>query len=389
MRSFGPVVLGAALLGACDETRPPRAGDYVLTGDEPDAAFFEPREAGPPPADAPGLCGNLVIPLVIERPNLYFIVDASGSMSELMDAPNADGFLPTRYQAARFAIAEVLRIIGHRVSFGAALFPGRDATDEECTPGEEVFPTIAGDPESFALSQEDGPILTALLLTFARHAPSGPTPTAESLRALAPTLLSLPGETYVFLLTDGAPNCNIAARCAADQCGPNIEGTCPLNVNCCDPAAGLLDYRACIDAEPTVSAVRDLAEQGIPTFVVGLPGTAYYADLLSDLAVAGNTARPVAPYYYPVASATELGQTLKELGTSVAIECAIALEEAPPEPALVNVYFHDTVVPLDEQDGWRWVDATHIEIVGPHCDLLKNGDVLRVQVVAGCPTILR
>src|SRR4051794_31416563 len=46
-----------------------------------------------PPADAPGICGRTVVPIVVDRPNLYFIVDASGSMAELMDEAPINGLI--------------------------------------------------------------------------------------------------------------------------------------------------------------------------------------------------------------------------------------------------------------------------------------------------------
>src|SRR5438552_2090688 len=84
------------------------------------------------------------IPVVVDRPNLYFIVDASLSMAGEMNVPNSDNVIPSRYDAARAAIREVLKVVGHRVSFGAALFPATDP-NASCPPGGEIFPTQPGD----------------------------------------------------------------------------------------------------------------------------------------------------------------------------------------------------------------------------------------------------
>jgi hypothetical protein len=72
----------------------------------------------------------------------------------------------------------------------------------------------------------------------------------------------------------------------------------------------------------------------------------------------------------------------------VAISCEVTLATAPPDPALVNVYFDKTVVPFDPIDGWTYVDPTHVGIEGKSCALLQGGDVLDVQVVAGCTSIV-
>ena len=120
-----------------------------------------------------------------------------------------------------------------------------------------------------------------------------------------------------------------------------------------------------------------------------MPGSEFYADLLDRLALAGNTARPVPPRYYPTASSADLGEALREIGVNVAVSCSVALDQAPPDPALVNVYFDTTLIGYDELEGWAWADPTTIELRGAACAELKSGDVLQVQVVSGCPTVIR
>ena len=349
----------------------------------------------PPPPDAGGLCGNQIIPLILDHPNLYFVLDASGSMNDAMDRPNARGILLSKYAAARGAIAEVLRTVGHRVSYGAAIFPGDpDASgDLSCPPGAEVFPTQPGDPVAWAISGNDGPVLTSLLNTLARRAPSGLTPTAASIEALKGTLLGLKGKTYAFLLTDGAPNCDLSRGCTVDGCTINIEAraagfpgcTDDPTLNCCDPKYGAYDYRWCLDGDPTVAAVSELASGGVQTYVIGMPGTAAYQGLLDRLAIAGGTARPTEPQYYPVDGSDDLATTLQQIGLSVTISCDVKLEQVPPDPSSVRVYFDQTMIHLDPQNGWTWASDDTIRMVGSSCDQLKAGDVVQVQVVANCP----
>src|SRR5262245_43139486 len=94
---------------SCAERRPPPAGEYVARGTpgNRDGGFMLPPPG--PPLDDAGLCGRLFIPVVADRPNLYFVVDASGSMDGEMDKPNSDGVIPSRYGAARAAIEDVLK----------------------------------------------------------------------------------------------------------------------------------------------------------------------------------------------------------------------------------------------------------------------------------------
>jgi hypothetical protein len=390
----------AALLAlssvACGTKRAPFAGESstgVGRDGTPDGGLLHLVDPPPPAADAGGLCGNDVVPVVLDRPNFYFVLDASGSMSTAMDTAAANGVRLSRYQSAIDAIDGLLQKVGHRIAYGAALFPALDdpSVQASCPPGDEVFDTKAGDPVRYALSQRRGPVLQDLLNTLERRTPGGMTPTAATLGVLAPRLAALAGKTYAFLLTDGAPNCDAHLPCDATGCTVNIEGGCsgPTGTNCCDPRNLGYDYRWCLDADPTVAAVERLAGLGIETFVIGMPGTDAYGALLDRLAVAGGTARPSEPLYYPVTNTTELADTLQGIGLSVAIGCDVPLSSAPPDPHLVNVYFDQTTVPLDPKDGWTWVDDGTIRLVGDACTELKSGQVMQLQVVSGCPTVTR
>lgn len=350
-----------------------------------DAGFND----GPPSPDAE-LCGNLVIPVIVERPNLYFVIDRSGSMEDGIPGSKLD-----KYQSARLAIRDVLQVIGHRVNYGAAVYPFAGGTIEGCNAGGQVFPTVAGDPGTYAKAGKLGPTLTALLNTLAQLGPWGGTPTSATLTALAPTLKALPGKTFVVLATDGGPNCNANTSCTAGQCIPNIEGLslngvdCTPSFNCCDSTKVPGGQLNCLDASVSELAVLDLAQAGIATYVVGMPGSEAYAAVLDKLALAGGTARPAPPLYYQVADASALSSSLQEIGVQVAISCTVDLDTEPPDPKLVNVYFDTTLVPSSDVDGWKWTGPTQLELVGPACDTLKSGDVIQVQVVAGCPTEVR
>ena len=223
--------------------------------------------------------------------------------------------------------------------------------------------------------------------------PSGGTPTAASLRALAPTILGLDGKkTYVVLMTDGAPNCNMTLRCGVESCIPNIEHLsisgvdCDDRYNCCAPKVGLGD---CVDSDETVAAVAELAAAGVDTFVVGMPGSEAYRTLLGRVAQAGQTARPGELPYFAVSDTNELSQALRNIGAQVAISCDLPLAEVPENPELVNVYFDQRAVPNDPRDGWAYSGEQSIQFRGSACAELGSGDVLNVQVLSGCPTLVR
>jgi hypothetical protein len=350
----------------------------------------EPADAGlvPEAATCAEFCGETFLREVTDPPNLYFVIDRSGSMGGDVGDSNL-----TKYQAARAVLAELLRSIGHRVRYGAAVFPAPQNPDE-CGPGQQVFRATLG-----ALPGCDGeqdPQLSEFMRRLGALAPAGATPTSLTLDALRPMLEDLEGNTVVVLVTDGAPNCNLDAMCDVDECTLNIEGAtlgtraCTPDFNCCDPdlgGPGMGGY--CVDSDGTEAAITALYDAGIPTYVIGMPGAEPYAALLGQLARAGGTAREGSVGYYAVSHTSELREVLYAIGTGVAIRCSIELSEPPLDRALVNVYFDAELVPADDADGWSWGDDTRIVVNGEACQRLRSGGVLDARAVFGCDTVVR
>lgn len=352
--------------------------------------------------DTQSPCGATAVALEFQRPDLYFVLDGSGSTddsiprgSNLVDRQGVSVSLHSRFDALIFAVERVLSEVGHRVNFGATIFPAEDTV---CGPGEEIFPIRAGDVVSYAVGGTYGPVLSDLLFALHHHSPDGGTPVAATLTELLPRLANSQRSPYIFLLTDGAPNCNPEVPCNAEACVPNLEGTtlgssigttisCESPVNCC--SEDLLGPNSCLDEPGSAAAVRALADIGIQTYVIGIPGSNAYSDVLDSLAIAGGTARPSAPFYYKVADASELTATVSSLGKSIALSCTIELTELPPLPDLVNVFFDGQLVEYDPENGWNWQNDQRIELIGDSCELWQAGQVLQADIVAGCPSVIR
>jgi hypothetical protein len=359
-------------------------------------------DAAPPAPNAQGFCGNTFLAATTDHPNLYFVIDRSGSMQEFVDGEQ-------KYAAVVTAATSLVRSLGPQANVGAAVFPGRTVDEQNpCAAGEEVFTTRPGDALPTG-SCGDGPVTRGFANAVSPTGGAfGATPTASTLTALLPLLDRLPGRTAVILATDGGPNCNGNAACKADKCIPNIEKQCQPDINCC--TQDTFGPEACLDEDPTRDAVRALSMRRIPTYVIGIPGSGPYADLLEQLALAGGTARPIHPAYYDAKHLVELDAVLASIGAKVVLSCHLRLEAPPPNRALVNVYIDRELLTYGSADGWIWSDfrdggveereaeplpadasepaEVALDLVGEACAKLESGQVQQVQIVFGCPTAI-
>lgn len=322
-----------------------------------------------PPPDGGGVtCSETPIGVTAPIPNLYFVLDTSTSMNE-----------QSKWSNVRSAIALMIQEVGPRARFGVTVFPTVGV--DHCAAGHEVMSLRLGDDSGAAV---------AAFLAATDFTPSGGTPTAPTLEAIAPLLQTFSGVTYAILATDGGPNCNASLTCDVEQCTMNIESQSPCvsggPTNCCDGNA-----LGCLDGVKTVEAVSDLRAIGVRTFVVGIPGSAPYADVLDNAAAAGGTARSSEPYYYSVDTSDR--SQLESAIASVSLEtlsCAFTLARAPSNPAEVNVYVGGSVLPLDEgsgSDGWT-LQGTTLTLLGSTCQRLEAQPNTQVAVVEGCPTVI-
>lgn len=392
MRPRRVLVLVLAALGpwlACSAKRAPPLADLVpqgVSGRGGDAGLM----LGDAAIDPTGPCGSQTIPAIGRAPNLSFVIDHSASMGEELSGSGL-----SKYENARIALSRVLKTLGHRVSYGVAIFPGL-AGVSGCEAGDELIPVAPGDPPSYARAGKTGPRLKDLLARLAIADVDGGTPVAPTLAKMQGVLTELEGESYVVLITDGAPNCNQDLSCAVAGCIPNIEGltasgmACTPSFNCCTPTAQNPGANlACVDEQASLQAVRSLADAGIRTFVVGMPGSEPYERLLDAMADEGGTARAGDVKYYPVADTAALEQALTAIAASVAISCEIPLDYRPPDPDFVNVYFDGVLVKYDPGAGWEWTPDGHVAIRGTACEQLSAAQVLEVEILAGCKTVVK
>lgn len=325
--------------------------------------------------DGEGFCGTDVVAIEFDSPNVYFVFDRSGSMSN--PAGSGDESL---FSVLRGASIDVVDDLGQLINVGLALFPSH--SQDGCLAGDEVMEVTPGDkPGQSATTQA---FAKALSLQ-----PNGGTPIAATLRNLLPTFEGLPGRTIVMLVTDGGPNCNASAVCAIGDCQANIDGVCPdPNANCCEASNQNFGPRLCVDASATVQALENITAAGVETYVIGIPGTEQYVDVLDAMAVAGGTPQMNAPTaYYRVDDVGAIGSVLRGIAAE-AVSCTVPLRGPVTDPMMTNVYFDCDVLPFSDINGWTWEGDGYDTILlhGSFCQALKNGDVGEVQVLTGCPT---
>ncbi|MEP7127024.1 MAG: vWA domain-containing protein [Byssovorax sp.] len=334
----------------------------------------------PPPPDAGGLCGQLITQVHKDPPNVYFVLDTSGSMA----TPVGNS---TRFALVHAAAVDLVANLGAQLNVGAALFPLDATQDNACQAGGEVLPVTPGEMLDINAFSK-----------VTNASPFGGTPTAATLEALYPTLTKLPGRTIVVLATDGGPNCDADAQCGAEDCMDNIESACnqgvcctPTGPSCCGPDTmnGALD---CIDRKASIAAVAKLAAAGIRVYVVGVPGSETYGTVLDQMALVSGAPQIAPPFYYKVEDYSSLSGTLAGIA-AIEVSCDFDLVTPPPDPSLVNVYLDDDVILQDAASGWQWAVVPYmtpvhvVELRGEACKRLKSGAVKQVQIAAGCPTM--
>jgi hypothetical protein len=300
-------------------------------------------------------------------PEVYLVVDRSGSMN----LPGAAPML-SRWDELLAAVDSALTAFEAQIHFGLLMYP----TGSECgTSGPQV---LFADMNRAAINAQ-----------LSATTPAGGTPTAAALNNAAASIASFgsPDTTkFLVLATDGGPNCNFFLD-NANGCMCQYASTPEL---CCTAYPGDCVFgNTCLDDQGTIDAVAEIrAQQGIDTFVIGLAGTEAYVSLLDQLADAGGRPQANAPTkFYSAADQMALSNALNTIAASV-LSCVIELPEAPEKPEGVTVFVDGVEVPRDmtKMNGWEYTDDTNtkIELYGPQCDAIQDGDEHAVTATFAC-----
>lgn len=336
-------------------------------------------------------CGETSLEAAPTQANILLLIDKSSSM-------NAEGgFSVSKWQTLGGALESALAAAQDKVSFGLDFFPFSD--DHEAAPAQCETPTTSGPLVPIAAGSESVPTIVDALNDYD---PAGGTPTAAALARALDYFQNgegseLSGANYVLLATDGGPNCNADITCETASCTLNMEGmSCGPDENCCDAALDPDGPKSCLDDDATVEAVQALAEAGVKTFVVGIPGTEFYEDTLDRVAVAGRAANPDAPpSYFKVTAdgdADGLADVLTSITTGVITTCRLTLTSTPPDPdyeGLLNVVIDGDKIAQAGDDGWEIDPSTTpptVVLKGATCERMETEGAQSVAITYGCPT---
>ncbi|MDH5673284.1 MAG: VWA domain-containing protein [Myxococcales bacterium] len=290
------------------------------------------------PPDQSG-CGAVELaPMVnteVEHGNLLVVFDNSGSMSSLW------GDLP-RWQAAGNALRDAVSSLSEYVNVGAIIFP----TDTNCA--------VEGLDSPLQIRFVKGSAFISAWDRFmGTNVPNGGTPLGGGLIVADAALQesTLPGQTSVVVITDGAPNCDVA---------------------------------------PLSTLPPQWLAQGVRTHVVGLPGSESAITVLDDLASAGGTGQHLTPDD-PRSLRRQLANIVSETVVSALSSCVIALDPPPPNLDDVHVVVTEAGVRTDAArdlgSGGGWTiaaDGTEIELFGAFCDRGLAGEYDRISIEFGC-----
>ncbi len=346
-------------------------------------------------------CGQTSLSADVRVVNMLIVLDESGSMNDLADTNNPSA--GSKWTIMNAALTKSLTATKNDINFGLLLFPyGGDPTKDDVADVCAVPPDAS---TAINIPIGAGPTtVPSILDKVSKQNPSGGTPTADALNRAYDYFATgdgrlLQGTRWVLLATDGGPNCNQGlTTCTPDRCTQNIDGKCPSG-NCCDGYSYI-----CLDDSATISAIAQLYNLGVKTFVVGVPGTAAYASTLNAMANAGkvpNTNGTSAYYAISAASAqADLEKAFGDITTQLVHTCDIPLSATPlVTQDKVNIAIDcklQTALPpttlpdAGNADGF-YIDynqkPAHLFLVGAPCTSIQTVGATHVDVIAGCQGI--
>ncbi|MFW5875554.1 MAG: thrombospondin type 3 repeat-containing protein [Myxococcota bacterium] len=310
------------------------------------------------PPDTP-TCADSSIETERIPPNIYFLLDYSGSMDEDV-SPDV-----TRWEALTAALDAMAANLTSSFNVGAGLFPAREDNEhcwEECSLFGCRERCSVCHPEALpdeVLDLLDDNTEADLTGAYAGLDPEGGTPTALALERLRERgLATLPDDPLasirsraVALVTDGEPN--------------SSDGICEAGTNEGEIAA-------------TESAASALEAAGIPVYVIGFAGV--NEQVMERIATAGGTDNPddADRRWFQVDDQASVQRAFEAVADAT-VSCNLLLSPSgDPDYGRMTVEMTldgtTTVVPRDGTDGWAVTTGSspRVELRGAACEDLQT-----------------
>jgi len=306
-------------------------------------------------------CGQSMVPVMPEPPDILIIQDKSGSMDEDESGTSCrNGCGATsKWTHLTTALSAVVQSTDMTVNWGLKYFSD---TSPCSSSGAPVVPVGA----------LNGAKVTASIMGTR---PGGNTPTRDAITSGAAYLATLTDTNPKFLLlaTDGLPNCPVG--CAGMT---NPMGMCTTTDNPTEDTA-------------VEAAIMMAAMQGYQTFVIGIGNVATAQNTLNQFAINGGQAQTgAATSYYAATDEASLEAALAKI-VGVVASCTIPLTGVPANLTNVAVSVDDASgnpnkVPESSTNGWEYTDATKtaIQLYGMYCDSVNAGTYTNVKFVYAC-----
>jgi hypothetical protein len=331
------LVLVAFVLQGCDSSSDPADGGVRdPDGGSPDGGVDTNR------------CGAQNFPVAAVPPNVFLVLDKSGSMHD----PVAPGTTETKWQVLSGAVHQLLMNFNGKARYGLSIFPGAN-NDDSCDPGQ-IDVAVGPNNEQAIESRVDSFVDTVDVMGVHGHTPTAPT---LSVVRSDGNLNDTGRNNYVLLMTDGIPNCGH---------DPTIAGQ--------TDAVG-----------PTIAQLY-ASQPAVRTFVIGLGSeTSANPELLNSWAQAGHTARQGAVKYYQASDAASLEKAFVDIVGGVAT-CTFKLNKTPDDPSLLSVTVDGASVATDPNNGASYdAGSISVELNGDACAKLRDGAQHKVEVIYRCP----
>jgi len=302
-----------------------------------------------------GVSQDLVVTGTRRAPNVMFVVDRSGSMADSPDGSQAS--VCTGMTGQHDLNCKWQQLLTVMAGDGSSAEPGyvqqmQDSLSSAAgEPAQLGLITFSGGNDACevgvvqqAIAPNSASTIDSVLATIE---PLGATPTAATLAVAGQNLQAAPDsvgrDSYVVLLTDGAPNCDANFQVSGENC---LEGTqaCASEGACFNADGSPQSPQTplgCLDEEASVAAVQNLHDNGINTFVIGFG--ADFADTnnlandtLNKMALAGGEALSTSggltgTSFYRASSAADLASSLGDVAGALQNRCSFRLSQAAPE----------------------------------------------------------